>query len=310
MPDKEPVQSRLADRDALDRKRVAQLEQGSIAVLSEPCHDRPAMGLCLSGISISAKRARSNIPLAKLQISPAADACGTHAKPFGGLAVGRTSGNSSNHANTQIDRKGFRHIRRPPSADSLNQNPPDLQSPADSLSQGTALERAALLLHDVFGLPFEEIAETLDRDVAACRQLAARARRNVREARTRYTIDAKRGLEMAEAFFTASRSGDMTALSAMLAADVGLHSDGGGKRQAAIAPILGHEAVMKVHTYLSEKIWPAGSALLRVGLVNGLPGFVTREADGELQTTALQIEDGAITAIYVMRNPDKLRHLQ
>ncbi len=179
-----------------------------------------------------------------------------------------------------------------------------------ALERLSPLERAALLLHDVFGQPFEEIAETLDRDVAACRQLAARARRNVRDERTRYTIDAKRGLEMAEAFFTASRSGDMTALSAMLAADVCLHSDGGGKRQAAIAPILGHDAVMKVHTYLAEKIWPQGSELLRVGLVNDLPGLVTREADGELQTTALLIEDGAITGIYVMRNPDKLRHLQ
>ena len=58
MPDKESVQSRLADRDALGRKRVAQLEQSSIAVLSQPCHDRLAMGLCLSGISISAKRAK------------------------------------------------------------------------------------------------------------------------------------------------------------------------------------------------------------------------------------------------------------
>ncbi|MBR0556651.1 sigma-70 family RNA polymerase sigma factor [Ciceribacter sp. L1K23] len=178
-----------------------------------------------------------------------------------------------------------------------------------ALERLSPLERAALLLHDVFGLPFEEIAATLERDVAACRQLAARARRNVRESRIRYAVDRQRGLEMAEAFFKASRSGDMTALSAMLAADVGLHSDGGGKRPAAIAPILGHAAVMKVHTYLSDKIWRTGSELLRVGLVNGLPGFVTREPDGELQTTALQIEDGAITAIYVMRNPDKLRHL-
>jgi RNA polymerase sigma-70 factor (ECF subfamily) len=101
----------------------------------------------------------------------------------------------------------------------------------------------------------------------------------------------------------------MTALSAMLAADVELHSDGGGKRMAAIVPILGHAAVMKVHTYLSQKIWPQGSELLRVGLVNGLPGFVTREVDGELQTTALDIVDGAIIAIYVMRNPEKLKHL-
>ena len=178
-----------------------------------------------------------------------------------------------------------------------------------ALERLSPLERAALLLHDVFGQPFEEIAVTLDRDAAACRQLAARARRNVREERTRYAVDPRQGLEIAEAFFKASRSGDMTALSAMLAADVGLHSDGGGKRPAAIAPILGHAAVMKVHAYLADKIWPQGSELLRVGLVNGLPGFVTREADGELQTTALQIEDGAIVAIYVMRNPDKLKHL-
>lgn len=179
-----------------------------------------------------------------------------------------------------------------------------------ALERLSPLERAALLLHDVFGQPFEEIAVTLDRDAAACRQLAARARRNVREARTRYAVDPRQGIQIAEAFFKASRSGDMTALSAMLAADVGLHSDGGGKRPAAIAPILGQAAVMKVHSYLAEKIWPQGSELLRVGLVNGLPGFVTRELDGELQTTALQIEDGTITAIYVMRNPDKLRHLQ
>lgn len=178
-----------------------------------------------------------------------------------------------------------------------------------ALERLSPLERAALLLHDVFGQPFEEIGVTLDRDAAACRQLAARARRNVREARTRYAVDPRQGIQIAEAFFKASRSGDMTALSAMLAADVALHSDGGGKRPAAIAPIFGHAAVMKVHSYLAEKIWSQGSELLRVGLVNGLPGFVTRELDGELQTTALQIGDGSVIAIYVMRNPDKLRHL-
>lgn len=129
MPDKEPVQSRFAHRYTLRIERVAQLEQGSVAVLGEPCHDRLAMGLCLSRISISAKRPRSHVALAKLQISPAADACGTHTKPSGGFAVGYTRANSSKHANTQIDRKGSRHIRRPPSADSLNENTADLRSP-------------------------------------------------------------------------------------------------------------------------------------------------------------------------------------
>jgi hypothetical protein len=89
------MQGRLADRDALRRKRTA---QGSIAVLVKPRHDRHAMGLCLSGISISAKRTRSHVALAKLQISPATDACGTDAEPFDRFSVGRTSGNSSKHA--------------------------------------------------------------------------------------------------------------------------------------------------------------------------------------------------------------------
>lgn len=178
-----------------------------------------------------------------------------------------------------------------------------------ALERLSPLERAALLLHDVFGVPFEEIAATLDRDDAACRQLAARARKNVRAERRRYPVDRARGLNMARAFFDASRSGDISALAALLSADVALHADGGGKRSAALAPILGREAVLKVHIALAEMFAAHGSTLVRVGLVNGLPGFVSREADGELQTTALEIADGGVVAIYVTRNPDKLRHL-
>ncbi|CDZ47227.1 sigma-70 family RNA polymerase sigma factor [Neorhizobium galegae] len=178
-----------------------------------------------------------------------------------------------------------------------------------ALERLSPLERAAFLLHDVFGLGFEEVATTIERDMAACRQLAARARTHVREARTRFQVDKKRGVELAEAFFAASRSGDMTALGVMLAADVSIHADGGGKRSAATEPVLGFEAVMKVHASLADQFKKNGSTLVRAGFVNGLPGFVTMEADGELQTTALDIEDGKITAIYIVRNPDKLRHL-
>lgn len=178
-----------------------------------------------------------------------------------------------------------------------------------ALERLSPLERAAFLLHDVFGVGFEEIAATVDRDPAACRQLAARARTHVREARPRYKLEKQRGLEIASAFFAASRSGDMTALGAMLAQDVSLHSDGGGKRPAAVVPVLGIAQVMQVHKALAVLFGKYGSTLVRVGLINGLPGFVTREADGELQTTALEIEDGRVSGIYVMRNPDKLRHL-
>ena len=178
-----------------------------------------------------------------------------------------------------------------------------------ALERLSPLERAAFLLHDVFGLGFEEVAATIQRDEAVCRQLAARARAHVREARPRFQVEKQRGLALAEAFFNASRSGDMTALGAMLAADVSVHADGGGKRPAAMEPIVGFAAVMAFHESLAEQFAKNGSKLVRTALVNGLPGFITLEADGELQTTALDIEDGKVVAIYVVRNPDKLRHL-
>lgn len=178
-----------------------------------------------------------------------------------------------------------------------------------ALERLSPLERAAFLLHDVFGLSFEELATTIQRDPTACRQLAARARAHVREARPRYQLEKERGLAIANAFYAASRSGDMKALGALLASDVSVHADGGGKRPAAMEPILGFDAVMKMHKYLAGVFKENASKLVRAGFINGLPGFVTLEADGEFQTTALDIQDGKIAAIYVVRNPDKLKHL-
>ncbi|MGC2402506.1 MAG: sigma-70 family RNA polymerase sigma factor [Acidobacteriaceae bacterium] len=177
-----------------------------------------------------------------------------------------------------------------------------------ALERLSPLERAVFLLHDVFALDFEEVAITIQREPAACRQLAARARDHVRDARPRFQMEKQRGLAIAEAFFHASRSGDMQGLGAMLAADVSVHADGGGKRSAAMKPILGFDAVMHVFERFVNHL--AKSSLVRPTFINGLPGFITREADGELQTTALDIEDGRITAIYIVRNPDKLKHLE
>lgn len=177
------------------------------------------------------------------------------------------------------------------------------------LERLSPLERAAFLLHDVFGLEFEEVATSIERDPAACRQLAARARAHVREAKPRFKVEKQRGLELAEAFYAASRSGDMKTLGAMLTDDVSVHADGGGKRPAFAQPILGYDAVMALQEKLAVVFRHTPSRLVRVAVVNGLPGFITLEADGEIQTTALDIEDGRIAAIYVMRNPDKLRHL-
>lgn len=178
-----------------------------------------------------------------------------------------------------------------------------------ALERLSPLERAAFLLHDVFGESYEEVAASLGREAAACRQLAARARVNVQAERPRYTVDREHGLEVAAAFFQASRGGEIASLSALLADSARFHSDGGGKRPAVARVLEGADEIVRAHTALA-RLSQGPAQLVRYGFVNGLPGFVTREADGVLQTTALLVDGGLIQAIYVMRNPDKLRHLE
>lgn len=178
-----------------------------------------------------------------------------------------------------------------------------------ALERLSPLERAAFILHDVFAVSYEEIADTLGREQSTVRQLAVRARSNVREQRPRYALSEQRGSELATAFFTASREGDLGTLSALLAADVVVQSDGGGKRSAALQPIVGHAAVVQLHQGLAKHFVAHPSQLVKVCFINGLPGFVTMEADGVLQTTALAIENDKVLGIYIVRNPDKLRHL-
>jgi RNA polymerase sigma-70 factor, ECF subfamily len=178
-----------------------------------------------------------------------------------------------------------------------------------ALERLSPLERAVFLLHDVFGLEFAEIAETLEREPNTVRQLAVRARENVRASRPRYALGKQRGMEIASAFFAASRGGDMQTLQSLLAADVVVQSDGGGKRPAAHAPIVGYDAVLELQRKLAKYFALHPSQLVKFAFINGLPGFVTLESDGVLQTTALEIEDGKIVAMYLVRNPEKLRHL-
>jgi len=178
-----------------------------------------------------------------------------------------------------------------------------------ALERLSPLERAAFLLHDVFGMPFEEVAGAIGRDAAAARQLATRARSHVHEDRPRFAVDRQKGLDLAAAFYQASRSGDLGGLASLLASDVTFTADGGGKRPAGPKPIVGSEAVLDFHRRLAKLFRDHPGQLIRYAVINGLPGFVTKEADGQLQTTALDIRGGQIAAIYVMRNPDKLRRL-
>lgn len=178
-----------------------------------------------------------------------------------------------------------------------------------ALERLSPLERAAFLLHDVFGMDFDAVAAAIGRDQAATRQLASRARRHVHEDRPRFAVDENHGMEIAEAFFAASQTGDMTALQSMLSADITWTADGGGKRPAGPGPLVGIEAVMSLLRRLAPLHARTPSQLVRFAMINGLPGFVSLEADGHLQTTAFEIAAGKIVRIYIMRNPDKLGHL-
>ena len=111
------------------------------------------------------------------------------------------------------------------------------------------------------------------------------------------------------AFYEASRAGDVAKLSSLLADDVRFHSDGGGKRPAAGRILNGAPEVLRGLTAIC-RLRRSDPELVKQAFVNGLPGFVTRESDGILQTTAFLIEKDRVKAIYVMRNPDKLRHIE
>ncbi len=197
-----------------------------------------------------------------------------------------------------------------PVVDSEADEPDDVTLPLlMALERLSPLERAAFLLHDVFGLDFEEVAATIGREEAACRQLASRARAHVRGDRPRYPVPKERGFEIAEAFFAASRDGEMERLRALLAADVTLYADGGGKAPARKVPAAGLDDVMRAFAGFAAVYAASRSRLVRYGFINGLPGFVTVERGDILQTTALEVEDGRIVGIYIVRNPDKLGHV-
>jgi RNA polymerase sigma-70 factor (ECF subfamily) len=176
-----------------------------------------------------------------------------------------------------------------------------------ALERLSPLERAAFLLHDIFDASFDEIAATLGRSPATCRQLATRARRNVRSERPRFPVPTEESERIARAFRAAAVSGDASALSQVLAASVVLTADGGGRASAVKAPLVGREAVVRFFSRVARA--PLGPGIVREARINGLAGYVTRYADGTLQTTAFEIEDGLITAIHVVRNPDKLAHV-
>jgi RNA polymerase sigma-70 factor (ECF subfamily) len=178
------------------------------------------------------------------------------------------------------------------------------------LERLSPLERASFLLHDVFGLDFVEVARALGRNEAACRQLAARARAHVETGRPRFAASREEGERLATAFQHAAASGDTAALTQILAADAVLYSDGGGKRAAALKPIHGADKIVRLLEGLARKDPSFLGFAMRPATVNGLPGLVLRETDGSVDTLGFEHQGGRITAIYLTRNPEKLRHVR
>jgi RNA polymerase sigma-70 factor (ECF subfamily) len=185
-----------------------------------------------------------------------------------------------------------------------------------TLDRLSPLERAAFLLHDVFDFSFGEVAATLERSEAACRQLAARARAHVRSARPRGTaapparsgeIDAKHA-QLMSAFVAATRSGDLDTLRQLLVSDVRVVTDGGGKAAAALNVLHGVDHAARFLIGAARKGW-RDDFTLRFATINGLPGIIVDGPDGPVQTAAFEFERDVIRALYVVRNPDKLRHV-
>jgi RNA polymerase sigma-70 factor (ECF subfamily) len=177
-----------------------------------------------------------------------------------------------------------------------------------ALDRLSPMERAAFLLHDVFDTPFSEIAAMLDRTEAACRQLASRARRAVRDNRPAPAATPDSHARLLQAFSATVASGNVRQLAELLREDAVALTDGGGRKFAARNPIIGADKVARFFIGLAGKT--AGQEVrIEPAMINGAVGALLY-LDGELDLTLSMAIDGEkIAAIYIVRNPDKLRHL-
>ncbi|TQJ91521.1 RNA polymerase sigma-70 factor [Streptomyces sp. SLBN-31] len=177
------------------------------------------------------------------------------------------------------------------------------------LERLSPLERAVFVLREVFDFGHPEIASAVGRSEAACRQLVVRARRHMAAGRPRFDADRKERQELASRFFDALREGDVAGLRDLLAADVSMVGDGGGKAPQLARAVMGADNVSR----LLASVLPR---MARIDVtfepheLNGQPGAVFRDRDGRvLHTLALDVLDGRIQAIRLVINPDKLAHL-
>jgi RNA polymerase sigma-70 factor (TIGR02957 family) len=170
-------------------------------------------------------------------------------------------------------------------------------------------ERAVFLLHEVFGYDYAEIAEITGKSEPNCRQILARARHHVDEGKPRFDASREQRDEVARRFFDAAGGGDLGALLTLLAPDVVMIGDGGGKGQARREALHGPDRVSRFILGLFRRVQKDG-AYGEPTLVNGQPGAVVYDATGRVASVvALDIADGLVQAVRSVVNPDKLKHL-
>lgn len=170
-------------------------------------------------------------------------------------------------------------------------------------------ERAAFILHDAFDCDYPEIAVTLGKSEPACRKLVSRARERVKADRPRYSVSPDAHRDLIGRFAQATTARDANALVALFSPEIVFYSDGGGRVPAALNPIYGPDKVMRLITSLMAKFDPAVVPHMQALEINGRPGLVLT-VDGSVYSTLGIETDGAyITAIYLMRNPDKLTRI-
>lgn len=168
-------------------------------------------------------------------------------------------------------------------------------------------ERAAFLLHDAFDYDYGELSALLGKSEAACRQTVSRARKRVQETHPRFDTSTREHLRLAKAFGTAIASADPQALIDCLSEDVVFYSDGGGKAIAALNPLYGPDRVMRFFMGILRKR-PENLAV-EPATVNGLPGFIMHDEGGVHSALSFGVSDGRISALYMIRNPDKLARI-
>jgi RNA polymerase sigma-70 factor (ECF subfamily) len=173
------------------------------------------------------------------------------------------------------------------------------------LEELTPLERAAYLLHDIFGYSFDEVARSLGRSAVACRQLGARARKRIEERRQRFDADLHQGRALTDRFLLACATGDLSGLLSLLSEDVVVWTDGGGKVRAAVRPVVGPHRSSRFLLHVAKKF--AGAP--RATVLNGQPATLFVEGGTVVAALVLDIVDGSVVGVRAVTNPDKLARL-